>query len=82
MNSYSEPGDVVFDPMCGCGTTLVEAMHLGRQGIGIDIEPRYTARPRSMSPLPRRRTPPARRRYSPGTQPVCSTWCPRPRSAG
>ncbi|WP_328853262.1 DNA methyltransferase [Micromonospora globbae] len=41
--SYTAPGDLVFDPMCGCGTTLVEAMHLGRDGIGIDIEPRFTA---------------------------------------
>lgn len=36
-------GDLVFDPMGGSGTTVVEAMHLGRQGIGIDIEPRFTA---------------------------------------
>ncbi len=43
INSYTAPGDLVFDPMCGSGTTLVEAMHLGRHGIGIDIEPRYTA---------------------------------------
>ncbi|WDQ02238.1 DNA methyltransferase [Micromonospora chalcea] len=41
--SYTAPGDLVFDPMCGSGTTLVEAMHLGRDGIGIDIEPRFTA---------------------------------------
>lgn len=43
INSYTAPGDLVFDPMCGSGTTLVEAMHLGRHGIGIDIEPRFTA---------------------------------------
>ncbi|GAB3864235.1 hypothetical protein GCM10029963_74320 [Micromonospora andamanensis] len=43
ISSYTAPGDLVFDPMCGSGTTLVEAMHLGRQGIGIDIERRYTA---------------------------------------
>ncbi|MGN9811447.1 TRM11 family SAM-dependent methyltransferase [Micromonospora sp. BQ11] len=43
ISSYTAPGDLVFDPMCGSGTTLVEAMHLGRQAIGIDIEPRYTA---------------------------------------
>ncbi|WP_328468827.1 DNA methyltransferase [Actinoplanes sp. NBC_00393] len=42
INSYTAPGDLVFDPMCGSGTTLVEAMHLGRHGIGIDIEPRFT----------------------------------------
>ncbi|MFE9694967.1 TRM11 family SAM-dependent methyltransferase [Micromonospora sp. NPDC005806] len=43
ISSYTAPGDLVFDPMCGSGTTLVEAMHLGRHGIGIDIEPRFTA---------------------------------------
>ena len=43
INSYTMPEDLVFDPMCGSGTTLVEAMHLGRHGIGIDIEPRFTA---------------------------------------
>ncbi|MBO4209574.1 TRM11 family SAM-dependent methyltransferase [Micromonospora echinofusca] len=43
ISSYTAAGELVFDPMCGSGTTLVEAMHLGRQGIGIDIEPRYTA---------------------------------------
>ncbi|MEV6694894.1 DNA methyltransferase [Micromonospora sp. NPDC051196] len=43
ISSYTAPGDLVFDPMCGSGTTLVEAMHLGRHGLGIDIEPRFTA---------------------------------------
>ncbi|MEU8264697.1 DNA methyltransferase [Micromonospora sp. NPDC048999] len=42
ISSYTTPGDLVFDPMCGVGTTLVEATHLGRHGIGIDIEPRFT----------------------------------------
>jgi tRNA G10 N-methylase Trm11 len=43
ISSYTAPGELVLDPMCGSGTTLVEAMHLGRHGIGIDIEPRFTA---------------------------------------
>ncbi|WP_144118346.1 TRM11 family SAM-dependent methyltransferase [Catellatospora sichuanensis] len=43
ISTYTTPGDLVFDPMCGSGTTLVEAMHLGRHGIGLDIEPRFTA---------------------------------------
>src|SRR3954470_23487020 len=43
ISSYTAPGDLVFDPMCGSGTTLVEAMYLGRHGIGIDIEPRFAA---------------------------------------
>jgi site-specific DNA-methyltransferase (adenine-specific) len=33
----SNPGDVVLDPFCGCGTTIDAAEKLGRQWIGIDI---------------------------------------------
>ena len=32
----SNPGDVVLDPMCGSGTTLVAAEQLGRRWVGID----------------------------------------------
>lgn len=35
----SNPGDIVLDPFCGCGTTLVVAERLKRQWIGIDISP-------------------------------------------
>lgn len=35
--AFTEPGDVVFDPFMGGGTTLVEARSLGRQGVGTDI---------------------------------------------
>ncbi|MEU1687888.1 DNA methyltransferase [Micromonospora sp. NPDC005707] len=41
--AYTAPGDLVLDPMCGSGTTLVEAMHLGRYALGVDIEPRFAA---------------------------------------
>lgn len=41
--AYTAPGELVLDPMCGCGTTLVEAAHLGRDALGVDIEPRFTA---------------------------------------
>ncbi len=34
---YSEPGDIVLDPLCGSGTTLREAIREGRKAIGIDI---------------------------------------------
>jgi hypothetical protein len=40
--AFSEPGDVVLDPMCGIGTTLVEAAHLGRDAIGVECEPRWS----------------------------------------
>src|SRR5580658_9404996 len=36
--TYTEPGDLVVDPMCGIGTTLVEAVHLGRDAIGVEYE--------------------------------------------
>jgi DNA methylase len=34
---YSSPGDVVLDPFMGGGTTIVEALSLGRNAIGLDI---------------------------------------------
>lgn len=33
----SNPGDVVLDPFCGCGTAVHAAQKLGRQWIGIDV---------------------------------------------
>jgi modification methylase len=39
--TYTQPGDLVVDPMCGSGTTLVEAIHLGRDAIGIEYEPAF-----------------------------------------
>ncbi len=36
---YTKPGDLVLDQMCGGGTTLVEAKLLGRDAIGVDINP-------------------------------------------
>lgn len=37
--SSSHPGDVVFDPFAGTGTTLVASALLGRKGIGVEIDP-------------------------------------------
>lgn len=33
----SNPGEVVFDPFCGCGTTVYSAQKNGRRWIGCDI---------------------------------------------
>jgi modification methylase len=39
--TYTRPGDLVVDPMCGIGTTLVEAAHLDRFAIGVEYERRW-----------------------------------------
>ena len=39
IKASSNPGDIVLDPFCGCGTTVHAAEILGRQWIGIDISP-------------------------------------------
>jgi SAM-dependent methyltransferase len=39
--AYSHPGDLILDPMCGIGTTLIEAIHLGRDAIGVELEARW-----------------------------------------
>ena len=40
IKASSNPGDVVFDPFCGCATTLVAADRLQRRWVGIDISPK------------------------------------------
>lgn len=41
ITSWSKPGDVVLDPMCGAGTTLWAAKELGRRFVGIDVSQNY-----------------------------------------
>ena len=36
IDILSKPGDIVYDPFCGVGTTLVEAVRLGRRAYGTD----------------------------------------------
>jgi len=37
ITASSNPGDVILDPFCGCGTAVAVAERLGRRWIGIDI---------------------------------------------
>ena len=37
IRASSDPGDVVLDPFCGCGTAIDAANRLGRRWAGIDI---------------------------------------------
>jgi tRNA G10 N-methylase Trm11 len=38
IDAFTRPGDLVIDPMCGIGTTLVEAIHLRRDAAGMEYE--------------------------------------------
>jgi modification methylase len=40
---YCPAGGLVADPMCGIGTTLVEAAALDRHAVGVELEPRWAA---------------------------------------
>lgn len=39
VEKYSKEGDVVFDPFCGRGTTILESLLLGRKAAGSDMNP-------------------------------------------
>ena len=39
IEASSNEGDIVFDPFCGCATTMVAADRLERQWAGIDLSP-------------------------------------------
>jgi modification methylase len=55
IEDYTRPGDLVLDPLAGIGTTLVEAVHAGRNAIGIEIDPGWTAIARANLTHARRR---------------------------
>jgi hypothetical protein len=44
MLRYTKKNDWVLDPFAGSGTTLIECRRLGRNGIGIDLNPDVTKR--------------------------------------
>jgi hypothetical protein len=37
--AFTNPGDIVFDPFSGRGTTIFESLLLGREAFGLDINP-------------------------------------------
>ncbi len=39
ISASSKEGDIILDPFCGCGTTLVASQKLKRKWIGIDVSP-------------------------------------------
>jgi SAM-dependent methyltransferase len=42
IRHYSNPGDIVLDPFCGGGVTIVEGLRARRKVIGIDVNPMAT----------------------------------------
>ena len=43
VRNSSRRGELVYDPFCGSGSTLLAAHQLGRIGYGVEIDPGYTA---------------------------------------
>ena len=41
ITTWSNPGDLVLDPMAGSGTTLRAAVNLGRRALGVEVNPEY-----------------------------------------
>ena len=39
LSHYSSEGDIVLDPFCGGGVTVVEALKLHRKAVGVDVNP-------------------------------------------
>lgn len=41
INDFTEPGEIIFDPYCGSGTTLAASIITGRRCIGIEMNKKY-----------------------------------------
>jgi putative DNA methylase len=42
IKHYTKPGDVILDPFCGGGVTIIEGLRLRRKVIGVDLVPLAT----------------------------------------
>jgi DNA modification methylase len=43
VKAYTDPGDIVFEPFTGSGTTIVAAHRNRRRGFGCELSPKYVA---------------------------------------
>ena len=43
IETFTNPGDIVLEPFCGTGTTMIAAHLLGRTCYAMEIDPRYAA---------------------------------------
>lgn len=41
MLAYTDPGDIVYDPFLGSGSTVLAAHLTERVGVGIELSPAY-----------------------------------------
>ncbi len=48
VKAYTKPGETVFDPFCGFGTTVLVAEKMGRIGYGVEFLPERVACARSI----------------------------------
>jgi hypothetical protein len=51
---YSRPGSLILDPLAGTGTVLIEAIHKGRNALGLADDPGWVALARANLALARR----------------------------
>jgi adenine-specific DNA methylase len=77
---YSSPGDIVLDPFCGGGVTVVESLRLRRRAVGVDVNPLATyvtkmeVRPLD-PPLFQEALSGVRERVGPEIEPLYETTC-------
>lgn len=76
IRTYTRPGEMVLDPMAGIGTTLIEAMRLGRHGVGVEYEPEWVAKAADNIRHSQRAGAPGRAEIYPGDSTMLPTLLP------